>query len=40
MIFGKKLSEYCRFQQAILPLLGVVGVAKLAMSLAGALAVA
>jgi hypothetical protein len=34
-IFGKKLSEYCRFQQAILWLIGVVGVAKLAMSLAG-----
>ena len=34
-IFGKKLSEYCRFQQAILWAIGVVGLAKLAMSLAG-----
>jgi small basic protein len=35
MIFGKKLSEYCRFQQAILWVIGIVGVAKLALSLAG-----
>jgi hypothetical protein len=35
MIFGKKLSEYCRFQQVILWVIGVVGVAKLALSLAG-----
>jgi hypothetical protein len=34
-IFGKKLSEYCRFQQVILWAIGVVGVAKLALSLAG-----
>lgn len=35
MIFGKKLSEYCRFQQVILWVIGVVGVAKLVLSLAG-----
>jgi hypothetical protein len=35
MIFGKKLSEYLRFQQAILGLILVVGLTKLAMSLAG-----
>ena len=34
-IFGKKLSEYCRFQQAILWVIGVVGLARLALSLAG-----
>ena len=35
MIFGKKFSEYIRFQQAILGLILVVGLAKLAMTLAG-----
>jgi hypothetical protein len=34
-IFGKKLSEYCRFQQVILWVIGVVGLVKLALSLAG-----
>jgi small basic protein len=35
MIFGKRLSEYIRFQQGILGLILVVGLAKLAMTLAG-----
>jgi len=35
MIFGKKLSEYVRFQRVILGLILVVGLAKLALSLAG-----
>ena len=35
MIFGKKFSEYIRFQQVILGLILVVGLAKLAMTLAG-----
>ena len=35
MMFGKRLSDYIRFQQAILGLILVVGLAKLAMTLAG-----
>jgi len=35
MIFGKRFSEYVRFQQVILGLILVVGLAKLAMTLAG-----
>jgi hypothetical protein len=35
MIFGKRLSEYIRFQQVILGLILVVGLAKLAMTLGG-----
>ena len=35
MIFGKKWSEYLRFQQVILGLILVVGLARLALSLAG-----
>jgi uncharacterized membrane protein len=35
MIFGKKLSDYIRFQQVILGLILVVGLARLALSLAG-----
>ena len=35
MIFGKRFSEYLRFQQVVLGLLLVVGLAKLALSLAG-----
>jgi len=35
MIFGKKLSEYLRFQQVILGLILVVGLAKLALTLTG-----
>ena len=35
MIFGKKLPDYLRFQQVILGLILVVGLARLALSLAG-----
>jgi uncharacterized membrane protein len=35
MIFGKRWSEYIRFQQVILGLILVVGLAKLALTLAG-----
>jgi hypothetical protein len=35
MIFGKRLSDYIRFQRVILGLILVVGLAKLAMTLAG-----
>jgi hypothetical protein len=35
MIFGKSLSDYIRFQRIILGLILVVGLAKLAMTLAG-----
>jgi hypothetical protein len=35
MIFGKRFSEYIRFQQVILGAILVVGLAKLAMTLAG-----
>src|SRR5262245_42809784 len=35
MIFGKKLSDYIRFQQVILGLILVVGLARLGLSLAG-----
>jgi len=35
MIFGKKLSDYLRFQQVILGLILAVGLARLALSLAG-----
>lgn len=35
MIFGKKLSEYVRFQRVILGLILVVGLARLFLSLAG-----
>jgi len=35
MIFGKKFSEYIRFQRVVLGLILVVGLAKLAMTLAG-----
>jgi len=35
MIFGKKLSEYVRFQRIILGLIVVLGLARLFLSLAG-----
>ena len=35
MIFGKKLSDYIRFQRVILGLILVVGLVKLGLSLAG-----
>jgi hypothetical protein len=35
MIFGKRWSEYIRFQQVILGLILVVGLARLALSLGG-----
>ena len=35
MIFGKRFSEYVRFQRVMLGLILVVGLAKLAMTLAG-----
>lgn len=35
MIFGKRFSEYLRFQQVMLGLILVVGLAKLALTLAG-----
>lgn len=34
-IFGKKLSEYLRFQAPVLALIAVVGLTRLALSLAG-----
>lgn len=35
MIFGKRLSEYVRFQRVILGLIVVIGLARLFLSLAG-----
>jgi hypothetical protein len=35
MVFGKRLSEYVRFQRVILGLIVVVGLARLLLSLAG-----
>jgi hypothetical protein len=35
MIFGKRLSEYVAFEKGVLALIAVVGIVKLALSLAG-----
>src|SRR5215203_2640227 len=35
MIFGKRLSEYIAFEKGILALIAVVGIVKMALSLAG-----
>ena len=36
-IFGKSLSEYVRFQKAILWFIAIVGLGRLALSMAGIL---
>jgi hypothetical protein len=35
MIFGKRLTEYLAFEKSVLALIAVVGIVKLALSLAG-----
>jgi hypothetical protein len=35
MIFGKRLSEYVAFEKGVLALIAIVGIVKLALSLAG-----